>query len=106
MISLEHKKKLFLVDAFALIFRAYFAFSKNPRINSKGQNTSAAFGFTNALLEIIKNEKPTHLAVVFDPPGGSVSRKEEYSEYKANREETPEGILSMIQHGFIINSKS
>jgi len=97
MISLEHKKKLFLVDAYALIFRAYFAFSKNPRINSKGQNTSAAFGFTNALLEIIKNEKPTHLAVVFDPPGGSVSRKEEYSEYKANREETPEGILSMIQ---------
>ena len=97
MISLEHKKKLFLVDAYALIFRAYFAFSKNPRINSKGQNTSAAFGFTNALLDIIRNEKPTHLAVVFDPPGGSVSRKEEYPEYKANRDETPEGILSMVQ---------
>ncbi|MBB79324.1 MAG: DNA polymerase I [Crocinitomicaceae bacterium] len=97
MISLEHKKKLFLVDAYAIIFRAYFAFSKNPRINSKGQNTSAAFGFTNALLDIIRNEKPTHLAVVFDPPGGSVSRKEEYPEYKANRDETPEGILSMVQ---------
>ncbi|MCH2229572.1 MAG: DNA polymerase I [Crocinitomicaceae bacterium] len=97
MISSEHDKKLFLIDAYALIFRAYFAFSKNPRINSKGQNTSAAFGFTNALIDVIKNEKPTHLAVVFDPPGGSVSRREEFTEYKAHREETPEGIVSMIQ---------
>ena len=97
MISSKHDKKLFLVDAFALIFRSYFAFAKNPRINSKGQNTSAAFGFTNALLEIIRNEKPTHLAVVFDPPGGSVSRREEFTEYKAHRDETPEGITSMIQ---------
>lgn len=97
MISSEHDKKLFLVDAFALIFRAYFAFAKNPRINSKGQNTSAAFGFTNALIDIIKTEKPTHLAVVFDPPGGSVSRREEFTEYKAHRDETPEGITSMIQ---------
>lgn len=97
MISSEHDKKLFLIDAYALIFRAYFAFAKNPRINSKGQNTSAAFGFTNALIDVIKNEKPSHLAVVFDPPGGSVSRREEFTEYKAHREATPEGILSMIQ---------
>jgi DNA polymerase-1 len=94
--EIEHKK-LFLIDAFALIFRAYFAFAKNPRINSQGLNTSAAFGFTNSLIDIIKNERPTHLAVVFDPPGGSVSRREEFPEYKAHRDETPEGIISMIQ---------
>jgi DNA polymerase-1 len=97
MISLKHDKKLFLIDAYALIFRAYFAFAKNPRMNSLGQNTSAAFGFTNALIDIIKNEKPTHLAVVFDPPGGSISRREEFEAYKAHREETPEGIVSMIE---------
>lgn len=97
MISPEHDKKLFLIDAYALIFRAYFAFAKNPRMNSLGQNTSAAFGFTNALIDVIKNEKPTHLAVVFDPPGGSVSRREEFEAYKAHREETPEGITSMIE---------
>ena len=97
MISSEHDKKLFLIDAYALIFRAYFAFAKNPRMNSKGQNTSAAFGFTNSLIDIIKNEKPTHLAVVFDPPGGSTIRREEFSEYKAHRDETPEGIVTMIQ---------
>ena len=97
MVSPDIDKKLFLIDAYALIFRAYFAFAKNPRINSKGQNTSAAFGFTNALIDVIKNEKPTHLAVVFDPPGGSVSRREDFPEYKAHREETPEGIVSMIE---------
>ena len=97
MITPEIDKKLFLVDAYALIFRAYFAFIKNPRINSKGQNTSAAFGFTNSLIDILKNEKPTHIAVVFDPPGGSTIRKEEFSDYKANRDETPEGILTMIE---------
>ncbi len=97
MISPEHDKKLFLIDAYALIFRAYFAFAKNPRMNSLGQNTSAAFGFTNSLIDVIKNEKPTHLAVVFDPPGGSVSRREEFEAYKAHREETPEGITSMIE---------
>lgn len=97
MISQDTDKKLFLIDAFALIFRAYFAFAKNPRINSKGQNTSAAFGFTNSLIEILKNEKPTHIAVVFDPPGGSTTRKEDFPEYKAHRDETPDGILSMIQ---------
>lgn len=97
MITPDIDKKLFLVDAYALIFRAYFAFIKNPRINSKGQNTSAAFGFTNSLIDIIRNEKPTHLAVVFDPPGGSTTRKEEFTEYKANRDETPEGIITMIE---------
>ena len=97
MISPELDKKLFLIDAYALIFRAYFAFSKNPRINSKGQNTSAAFGFTNSLIDIIKNEKPSHLAVVFDPPGGSTIRKDDFPEYKAHRDETPEGIISMIE---------
>lgn len=97
MITPEIDKKLFLIDAYALIFRAYFAFAKNPRINSQGLNTSAAFGFTNSLIDVIKNEKPTHLAVVFDPPGGSTTRKEEFSEYKAHRDETPEGIITMIE---------
>lgn len=97
MITPEIEKKLFLIDAYALIFRAYFAFAKNPRINSKGQNTSAAFGFTNSLIDVIKNERPTHLAVVFDPPGGSVTRREDFEHYKAHREETPEGIVTMIE---------
>ncbi len=97
MITPETDKKLFLIDAYALIFRAYFAFVKNPRINSKGQNTSAAFGFTNSLIDILKNEKPTHIAVVFDPPGGSSIRREEFADYKANRDETPEGIVTMIE---------
>lgn len=96
MLTPESDKKLFLVDAYAIIFRAYFAFAKNPRVNSKGLNTSAAFGFTNSLMEVIKKEKPTHIAVVFDPPGGSTSRKETFEEYKANRNETPEGIISNI----------
>ena len=96
MLSADTEKKLFLLDAYALIYRAYFAFSKNPRINSLGQNTSAAFGFTNVLIDILKKEKPTHIAVVFDPPGGSTQRKEDYVEYKANREAMPEDIRSMI----------
>jgi DNA polymerase-1 len=97
MLSPAAPKKLFLLDAFALIYRAYFAFAKNPRVNSKGQNTSAAFGFTNMLIDVIKNEKPTHLAVVFDPPGGSAHRQEQFEAYKAQREEMPEDIRSMIQ---------
>lgn len=97
MLSQNTDKKLFLLDAYALIYRAYFAFAKNPRINSKGQNTSAAFGFTNVLIDVIKNEKPTHLAVVFDPPGGSVHRQADFEAYKAHREEMPEDIRSMIQ---------
>jgi DNA polymerase-1 len=97
MLSIESPRKLFLLDAYALIYRAYFAFAKNPRVNSKGQNTSAAFGFTNVLIDILKTEKPTHIAVVFDPPGGSTMRQEEFEAYKAHREEMPEDIRSMIQ---------
>jgi DNA polymerase-1 len=97
MLTPKIDKKLFLLDAYALIYRAYFAFAKNPRINSKGQNTSAAFGFTNVLIDVIKTEKPTHLAVVFDPPGGSVHRQADFEAYKAHREEMPEDIRSMIQ---------
>ncbi len=96
MLTPEHPKKIFLIDAFAIIYRAYFAFSKNPRVNSKGQNTSAAFGFTNTLIELIKKEKPTHMAVVFDAPGGATNRKDEFAEYKANRQEMPEDIRAMI----------
>ena len=84
-------KKLFLIDAFAIIYRAYFAFSKNPRINSKGVETSAVLGFVNTLTEVLKKENPTHIAVVFDTPAATV-RHIEYTEYKANREAMPEGI--------------
>jgi DNA polymerase I len=90
-------KKLFLLDAFALIYRAYFAFAKNPRVNSKGQNTSAAFGFANVLIDILQKEKPTHIAVVFDAPGGATNRTADYEFYKANRDEMPEDIRSMIE---------
>lgn len=85
------KNKLFLLDAYALIYRAYYAFIRNPRINSKGQNTSAIFGFINTLEEVLKKEKPSHIAVVFDPPGPTF-RHTEYEEYKAQREATPEDI--------------
>ena len=84
-------KKLFLIDAFAIIYRAYFAFSKNPRINSKGVETSAVLGFVNTLVDVLKKENPTHIAVVFDTPAATV-RHIEYTEYKANREAMPEGI--------------
>lgn len=97
MITKQVEKKLFLLDAFALIYRAYFAFAKTPRINSKGQNTSAALGFTNALIDVLNKEKPTHIAVVFDPPGGATNRNVEFEAYKAHREEMPEDIRSMIQ---------
>ena len=85
------KKRLFLLDAFALIFRGYYAFIKNPRINSKGMDVSAILGFTNSLLDVIKREKPDHIAVCFDR-GGSVARTEAFPAYKANRQETPEAI--------------
>ncbi len=85
------EKSLFLLDAMALIYRAHFAFSKNPRINSKGLNTGAPFGFTNSLYEIIDKRKPTHIAVAFDTSAPTF-RHEQYSEYKANRDETPEDI--------------
>ncbi len=83
--------KLYLLDAYALIYRAYYAFLKNPRINSKGENTSAILGFVNTLEEVIQKEHPTHLGVAFDPSGGTF-RHEAYPEYKAQREETPEAI--------------
>ncbi|OEK07147.1 DNA polymerase I [Roseivirga misakiensis] len=85
------EKSLFLLDAMALIYRAHFAFSKNPRINSKGLNTGAPFGFTNSLYEIIDKKKPTHIAVAFDTSAPTF-RHEQYEPYKANREETPEDI--------------
>ncbi|MBC3756850.1 DNA polymerase I [Hyunsoonleella sp. SJ7] len=91
------QKRLFLVDAYALIFRGYYAFIKNPRINSKGQDTSAIMGFMNSLLDVIKRERPDHLAVCFDK-GGSADRVEMYEEYKANRDATPEGITTAIPH--------
>lgn len=91
------KKRLFLVDAYALIFRGYYAFIKNPRINSKGLDTSAIMGFMNSLLDVIKRERPDHLAVCFDK-GGSVDRKEMFTEYKANRDETPEAIKIAVPY--------
>lgn len=97
MLTPQSDKKLFLLDAFALIYRAYFAFAKNPRVNSKGQNTSAAFGFTNALIDILQKEKPSHIAVVFDPPGGATNRNVDFAAYKAHREEMPEDIRNMIE---------
>ena len=84
-------KRLFLIDAYALIYRSYYAFIKNPRINSKGVNTSAIFGFVNTLEELFRTEHPTHVAVAFDPPGPTF-RHELFSEYKAQREATPEDI--------------
>ena len=88
---MSDNKRVFLIDAFALIFRGYYAFIKNPTINSKGVDTSAVMGFMNSLLDVIKRERPDHLAVCFDK-GGSVDRVEMYEAYKANRDETPEAI--------------
>lgn len=94
---MSEKKRLFLLDAYALIFRGYYAFIKNPRINSKGMNTSAIMGFMNSLLDVIKREKPDHLAVCFDK-GGSQERTEMFTEYKANRDETPEAIVIAVPY--------
>ena len=91
------KKRLFLLDAYALIFRGYYAFIKNPRINSKGMDTSAILGFTNSLFDVIKKERPDHLAVAFDK-GGSKFRNDIFSEYKANRAETPEAIKIAVPY--------
>lgn len=90
-------KKLFLLDAFALIYRSYFAFANAPRINSKGLNTSAVFGFTNTLLELIRKEQPTHIAVVFDTEKPT-HRHIEYVEYKANRNEMPEDLQKALPY--------
>lgn len=90
-------EKLFLLDAYALIYRAYYAFIKNPRINSKGMNTSAIMGFVNTLEEVLQKEQPTHLGVAFDPSGPTF-RHEAYPEYKAQREETPEAIRVAVPY--------
>ena len=90
-------QKLYLLDAYALIYRAYYAFIKNPRINSRGENTSAVLGFVNTLEEVLQKEHPTHLGVAFDPSGGTF-RHEAYPEYKAQREETPEAIRFAVPY--------
>lgn len=94
---MSDNKRVFLVDAYALIFRGYYAFIKNPRINSKGEDTSAIMGFMNSLLDVIKRERPDHLAVCFDK-GGSADRVEMFEAYKANRDETPEGIKTAVPY--------
>lgn len=88
-------KKLFLIDAYAIIYRSYYAFIRNPRINSKGLNTSAIYGFINTLEDVLKREKPSHIAVAFDPPGPTF-RHEAYELYKAQRESTPEDIRTAV----------
>src|SRR5438552_7599826 len=89
--------KLFLLDAFALIYRAHFAFIRNPRINSKGINTSAVFGFTNSLLDILNNEKPSHIGIVYDTDKPTF-RHTQFTEYKANRQQQPEDISIAIPY--------
>ena len=91
------EKKLFLLDAYALIYRAFFAMNKNPRMNSKGINTSAIIGFLNSLYEILQKEKPTHIGVAFDV-AGTAQRQAEYSEYKANREKMPDDLRDAIPY--------
>lgn len=94
---MSDQKRLFLLDAYALIFRGYYALIKNPRINSKGMDTSAIMGFMNSLFDVIKREKPDHLAVCFDK-GGSVERTELFEAYKANRDETPDAIKIAVPY--------
>ncbi|RTY90053.1 DNA polymerase I [Flavobacterium sp. GT3R68] len=94
---MSHQKRLFLLDAYALIFRGYYAFIKNPRINSKGMDTSAIMGFMNSLLDVIKREKPDHLAVAFDKEGSFV-RTEMFPAYKSHRQETPEAIKIAVPY--------
>src|SRR5215467_13802880 len=89
------KKKLFLLDAMALIFRAYYALIRSPRITSKGKNTNAQFGFTNTLIDLINNQKPSHMAVCFDT-AAPTERHTEFEAYKANRQEAPEDIVASI----------
>jgi DNA polymerase I len=89
--------RLFLLDAYALIFRAYYAFIRNPRVTTKGLNTSAIFGFTMALEELLNKEKPSHIGVVFDPPGPNF-RHQMFADYKANRDETPEDIKKAVPY--------
>lgn len=93
-----NEKKLFLLDAYALIYRAYYAMMRSPRITSKGVNTSAVFGFVNTLEDVLKKENPSHIAVCFDPKGGHTFRHELYPEYKAQREKQPEDITVAIPY--------
>ena len=95
---MEPTKKLLLLDAYALIFRAFYAMIRSPRITSTGIDTSAVFGFVNTLQDLLKRERPSHIAVCFDPPGGKTFRHENYEPYKANREKTPEGILVAVPY--------
>jgi DNA polymerase I len=92
---MEEEKKLFLLDAFALVFRAYYSLVRSPRITSAGRNTNAQFGFTNTLVELINNQKPTHIAVCFDT-AAPTERHTNFADYKANRQETPEDIRSAV----------
>ena len=92
---MSDKKSLFLLDAYALIYRGYYAFIKNPRINSKGLDTSAILGFTNSLFEIIRSQKPDYIGVAFDK-GGSVTRSEMFIEYKSNRDKS-KGCKCILQ---------
>ena len=87
--------RLFLIDGHALIFKMYYAFLGRPMVNSKGEDTSILYGFTKYLLELINKEKPSHLAVSFDPPGGTF-RNELYPAYKANRTETPRLVIDAL----------
>ena len=95
---MEPTKKLLLLDAYALIFRAFYAMIRSPRVTSTGIDTSAVFGFVNTLQDLLKRERPSHIAVCFDPPGGKTFRHESYEPYKANREKTPEGILVAVPY--------
>ena len=93
----ENPKKLFLLDAFALIYRAYFAFINNPRVSSNGLDTSAIFGFVTTMLDVLEKQKPSHIAVVYDTSAPTV-RHEAFKEYKANRDETPEAIKISVPY--------
>ena len=95
---MEPTKKLLLLDAYALIFRAFYAMIRSPRVTSTGIDTSAVFGFVNTLQDLLKREQPSHIAVCFDPPGGKTFRHENYEPYKANRDKTPEGILVAVPY--------
>ena len=95
---MESNKKLLLLDAYALIFRAFYAMIRSPRVTSTGIDTSAVFGFVNTLQDLLKREQPSHIAVCFDPPGGNTFRHKSYEAYKANRDKTPEGILVAVPY--------
>jgi len=88
-------KRLFLLDAFALIFRAYYALIRSPRITSQGKNTNAQFGFTNALVDLLSKQKPTHMAICFDT-AEPTERHTDFADYKANRQEAPEDLLASL----------